>query len=312
MKANKASVVNGNSEARSQLRIGTITLLIVLSVIWGLAFVAIKLAVLQLSPVNLTLLRWFIASPGYLLLLAFIGKPKVKFDRSDLPRLVAISAANVPAYHLALNAAEETVSSGLASLLVALGPVFIVVLSFVMLREKITPRVVIALFLAVAGATVLSYGNLGATGSIIGPLEVVISALATAVFSVLSKPLVAKYGALHVAIWAGVIGTGMLLPLLSASFVTQVSKLSLLGWGSVLYLSLLSTVLGYSVYYTLVSRGTLSRLSIQLYLIPIVSVVGGIYILRESLTAYTILGGAATLGAIAIVSTRAKRNTKTD
>jgi drug/metabolite transporter (DMT)-like permease len=278
------------------------SLLIFLSLIWGVAFAAIRRADFELSPVNLTILRWLIAAAGYLAVLAFIGKPKTKFERTDLPRLLVISFANVPAYHLSLNFGETTVSSGLAGLLVSLGPVFITILSAYSLKEKVTSRVAAALVLALIGAAVLSIGDLslGSSG-IIGPLEIIVTAISYAIFSVLAEPLVKKYGALHVAIWAGVTGTVMLLPLLSGNFFVQVETLSMWGWISVLYLSIVSTVLGYLVYYTLVSRGAVSRLSIQLYLIPIVSVVGGILLLGETVTIYTVLGGAIMLSAITLV-----------
>ena len=48
--------------------------LVLLSVIWGMAFVAIKQADSVLSPVNLTLLRWFVASFFFLALLPVIGR----------------------------------------------------------------------------------------------------------------------------------------------------------------------------------------------------------------------------------------------
>ena len=279
------------------------SLLILLSLIWGAAFVAVRRADFELSPVNLTILRWAIAAAGYLCVLAFLGKPKTKFERKDLPRLLAISFANVPAYHLSLNFGETTVSAGLAGLLVSLGPVFITVFSAYSLKEKLSSRLILALILAIAGAAVLSIGDLSlGSGGILGPLEIIVTALAYAVFSVLAKPLVKKYGALHVAMWAGITGTAMLLPLISRNFFAQVATLSSVGWASVLYLSLISTVLGYSMYYTLVSRGTLSKLSIQLFLIPIVSVVAGILLLGETITIYTIIGGAITLSAIALVT----------
>ncbi|MDA4112188.1 MAG: DMT family transporter [Thaumarchaeota archaeon] len=278
------------------------SLLILLSLIWGIAFVAIRRADFELSPVNLAILRWLIASAGYLVILPLIGKPKMGFEKRDLPRLLAISAANVPAYHLSLNYAETTVSSGLAGLLISLGPVFVTILSVYSLKEKVTSRLLLALVLALLGVAVLSVGDLSlGTGGIIGPLEVVITALAYAIFSVLAKPLVKKYGALHVAIWTGVTGTVMLLPLISGNFLTQVSSLSEFGWISILYLSLLSTVLGYSMYYTLVSRTKISKLSIQLFLAPIVSVLGGIVLLGETVTIYTIVGGAIMLSAIRLV-----------
>jgi drug/metabolite transporter (DMT)-like permease len=254
----------------------------------------------------LALLRWFIASGGYLALAPFIGRPKTKFDTKDLPRLFVISLANVPGYHLAINYAETSVSAGLAGLLISLGPVFVVLFSSISLKEKIHSRIVFAILLALGGSVLLSLPNLGSgVSSLIGPLEVIIAAISYAVFGVLSKPLVHKYGPTFIAIWAGTIGTLTLLPLLSNSFKTQVASMSVLDWSSVLYLSLLSTVLGYTLYYTLVSRGSVSRLAIQLYLIPIVSVLGGIFLLGESISVFTVAGGSAMLVSIWF-ATRAK------
>ena len=282
-------------------------LIFLLSIIWGLAFVAIRRADYELSPVNLALVRWFISAAAYGLLLLFLGHPKTRLERKDVPRLLVVSFANVPLYHIALNYGETTVSSGLAGLLISLGPVFIAGLSSYMLKEKITRNISLALGIALLGAVVLSVGNLSTSG-LAGPAAVILSAVAYAIFSVLSKPLVKKYGALPVAMWAGLMGTAMLVPLISTSLVQQVESLSLLGWVSVLYLSLLSTVLGYSIFYTLVSRGAVSKLSIQLYLIPIVSVIGGVVILGESLSISTVIGGVMMLVAIAL-ATRTKSQT---
>jgi drug/metabolite transporter (DMT)-like permease len=278
-------------------------LLIILSVIWGLAFDAISVADSLLSPVNLTLLRWFIAAAGYLAILPILGKTKVKFETIDLPRLLVISFANVPLYHLSLNYGETSVSAGVAGLLVALGPIFIVLLSRVTLKEKIGTNLAIALVIATFGTVLLSVPDLtGNMGSLAGVFEVILTAIAYAIFAVLSKPLVTKYGPLPIAIRAGALGTVMLLPLLSSSFITQVSKLPPIGWVSVVYLSILSTVLGYSMFYTLVNRRTVSRLSIQLYLIPIISVIGGALLLNQGVNLYTIAGGAILLIAIAIAT----------
>ncbi len=281
------------------------SLLIVLSVIWGLAFVAIRVADTQLTPVNLTLIRWLIAGAGYLVLAPFFAKPEVKFEIKDLPRLLVISFANVPGYHLSLNYAEISISAGLAGLLISLGPVFIVLLSAISLKEKIGKRIILALLVASAGAAVLAISNFGSGSSFWGLFLVVLTAISYALFAVLSKPLVQKYGALPMAIWAGTIGTTMLLPLISNSFIAQLGTISNIGLLSVLYLSILSTVLGYMMYYTLVSRGALSKLSIQLYLIPVVSVIGGAILLQEQITIFTVIGGAALLLSVAL-ATRAK------
>lgn len=287
-------------------RLRTYFPLIGLSVIWGLAFVAIKRADYVLSPVNLALLRWFVSSAAYALLLLFIGRPKAPFDRRDLPRLLLVSFANVPLYHVALNFGETTVSSGLAGLLISTAPVFVAIFSSYSLQERISSSVVTALFVAICGAAILSAENFSGSG-FVGPAEIMVSAFAYALFTVASKPLVLKYGPLHTAIWAGISGTLMLLPLTTKSLFVQAEHLSTVGWFSVLYLALLSTVAGYSIFYTLVSRRAVSRLTIQLYLVPVVSVIGGAALLDESITPYTILGGAFLLTAVALATRPAKK-----
>lgn len=283
--------------------------LVVLSIIWGLAFVAIKQLEPFLSFVNLTLLRWLIASAGFLLLVPFLGRPKQKFERNDIPRFLLVAFANVVAYHLTLNASEGSISAGLAVLLVAIGPVFIMFLSWVFLGERHGRQLVVAVALALTGGAVLAAGSDFSAGgnTIPGILEAIGTAASYSVFAVFSKPLVQKYGARPLTIWAGMAGTVMLLPLLSGSFFSQVGDLPLSGWIFMLYLSVLSTVAGYMLFYTLVHRGVVSKLAIQLYLIPVVGVAGGVLILGEALTVYTIMGGFLLLLAVA-VSTRRKES----
>ena len=278
--------------------------LLILSVIWGLAFVAIKQVVTELSPVNLALLRWLVASVPFLILLPLIGRPKAKFERRDIPRLLIVALANVAGYHISLYYAETTLSTGLSALLTSFGPIFIAILSYFLLGEKAGKRVLIGLLLAIAGTAVLSTGSISFSdlSSYAGIIENLITALCYALFTVLAKPLVHKYGSASTTIMAGLVGTAMMLPLLSQSFFSQVSALSAQGWAGVLYLSLLSTVFGYLMFYALVSRGAVTRLSIQLYLIPLVSVIGGALLLNEPIVLSVAVGGGMMLLAVAIAT----------
>ncbi|MCL4336137.1 MAG: DMT family transporter [Candidatus Thermoplasmatota archaeon] len=282
------------------------TLLVFLSIIWGLAFVAIREAVLVLTPINLTLLRWIIASAGFLVILPFI-KAKMKFERKDIPKLLVMSLTNVAGYNIALNYAETSISAGLAALLISFGPVFITLLSAVTLKERIGIRIGLALLLAIIGTLFLSFTSIGPgyTG-ILGPVEVILAAVSYAIFTVVSKPLVHKYGALPVTIWMALAGTVMIIPLISPSFIYQVEVLPTIGWISVIYLAILSTVLGYSLFYVLVGRNLVSKLSVQLYIVPVVSVIGGAILLKEDVTAFTILGGAFLLAAVGLTTMKKK------
>jgi len=80
-------------------RIFTNSLVVILGVTWGLAFVAIRTADFQLSPINLTLLRWLIASAGFIALAPFFGRPKQPVQKHHIPRILAVFLASVTGYH---------------------------------------------------------------------------------------------------------------------------------------------------------------------------------------------------------------------
>src|SRR2546425_905825 len=201
------TVLEPETERRSlrDRRIFTNILVVILGVIWGLAFVAIRTADFQLSPVNLTILRWLIASVGFLTLAPFFGKPKQPVQRHHIPRILVVSLASVTGYHQSLNYAETIVSAGLAGLLISLGPIFVVVLSTI-------------------------------------------------------------------------------------------------AWLSVIYLALLSTVLANVILYLLIGNRSVSRLSIQLYIVPLVSLVGGIVLLGESVTVLTVFGAILMFTGVALAT----------
>lgn len=274
----------------------------VLSVIWGMAFVAIRRADFELSPVNLTILRWAIVSVSFLAIYRWVVKPKAKFESKDLPRLVVVALGNVVIYHLALNTAETTVDASLAGLLISLNPLMIVVLSAGVLHERISARFWAALTLGVLGAVVISSPDLSlGSAASTGPLLVVVAALSNATYTVASKPLVLKYGPFPVATWSALLGTAILVPLATPGLIAQAESLSVEGWTAVLYLALLSTVLTNLIYFSQVS-GSVSRLGIQLYLVPVVSAIGGVVLLQETLGPETLLGGALMLLAVALAT----------
>lgn len=290
-------------------------LTIVLCVIWGMAFVAISVGDQQLnlvtgdnfvkSAVDMALLRWLITSACFLLLYPFIGKPRVPFEIKDAPRLIVVALASVGIYHISLYYAEQTVTASLAGVLISLAPLFSVVFSTLLLGEKLGRRLVLGLALAFAGSAIISSPDLNFSSSApLGPPLVVISALASATFTVGSKPLVGKYGPNAMAVWAAVLGTVMLLPLASGGLFDVALRLPLAGWLPILYLSLLSTVVANLLFYTLLSRQSVSRLSVQLYLVPLVSVIGGVLLLANPLGPLLVGGGLVLLAGVALGTSR--------
>jgi drug/metabolite transporter (DMT)-like permease len=282
---------------------GPFVLLVVLSIIWGLAFVAIRRADFELAPVNLTLLRWLIVSAGFLAIYPFVIKPRAPLQRTDLPRLLLVSLTSVVIYHIALNTSETIVDASLAGLLISLAPLTVVLLSSLLLHEKIGGRLWVALVLAVAGAASISSPGFSASSTTLaGPLLVILAALASAATTLFSKPLAERYGPFPIAAWTAFLGTAMLAPFSSEGLIQQAASLSAYGWASVLYLAILSTVLANLIFFTLVSTQRLSRLGLQFFLVPLVSAVGGVLILQETLAVATLFGGGLILVAVGLAT----------
>jgi O-acetylserine/cysteine efflux transporter len=86
------------------------------------------------------------------------------------------------------------------------------------------------------------------------------------------------------------------------NFITQIQQLSTITWLSVIYLALLSTVLANVILYLLIGNRSVSRLSIQLYIVPLVSLVGGIALLGESATVLTVLGALLMFTGVALAT----------
>jgi O-acetylserine/cysteine efflux transporter len=62
-------------------------------------------------------------------------------------------------------------------------------------------------------------------------------------------------------------------------------------WSIVLYLALIMTVIGYSVWYHLLGSVDVSKISPFLMLLPVTSIIAGVTLLDEELTASMIIGG---------------------
>lgn len=104
-------------------------------ILWASAFVAIRAALKSFTVGELSVLRLVLASLVLLVLAPLVGL-RVPAP-ADLPR---IAASGMAAYQLLLNAGEQTITAGTASILVNTGPVFVALLAIRFLDERLTTR----------------------------------------------------------------------------------------------------------------------------------------------------------------------------
>jgi drug/metabolite transporter (DMT)-like permease len=170
----------------------TATAIAVTLLLWSSAFAGIKAGLVSYGPGELALLRFGTASVvlGLYALATRMRLPEAR----DLPRLAIAGFLGITTYHVALNFGEQSVSAGAASLIIAAGPMFTALLASVFLRERLTTWGWLGIAISFAGVALITLGE-GGDGLRFEPgtLLIMLSAVVTAAYFVVSKPLLARY-----------------------------------------------------------------------------------------------------------------------
>lgn len=272
---------------------------------WALAFPLIKIALEDLSFVSLTLLRFTVACSALLVLLGLQRRRFTPLRKRDVVPLFLLGFFGVMVYHLGLNYGEQYVSPGAASLIVATIPVFVVILAALFLNERITPRKIGGIGLSLTGLIILTVWGSQAiikVDYVLGALAVLLAAIMGAVYTVAGKRMLGRYSALSLTLYAMLLGSLGLLPLVRHSFVTQVASMSWETGVAVVFLGLVSTVVSYALWYMALEVKGASELSVYLYAIPVISTLVSYLLFGDPITPLFVVGGVLIILGVAIVN----------
>jgi drug/metabolite transporter (DMT)-like permease len=279
--------------------LGTFVVLALLVVFWASAFPAIKIGLAGLGPAHLTLARHLVASVAFLpFLLAFRGR--LLPQRRDLGRFVGIGAIGITTYHLALNFGEVHVSAGASSLIIATAPALTALVAWWLTGERL-PAVGwwgTAVALAGVALVVLGDGDVGFVHPAAG--LVLLSALATALFAVLQRPLLARYRPLEVTAyvtWGGTLPLLVFLP----GFAGALGEAGAPALLAALHLGVVPSAIAYTLFAIALSRASAPIVTSFLYLVPVVALLLSWWWLGEVPSAVTLAGGAVAVVGVALV-----------
>jgi len=208
---------------------------------------------------------------------------------------------------------EQYISSGLAAVLQAMIPIFGLVLAwFYLPAEKITWLKFGALTAGIIGVALIFIEQLQVNSfmAFVGCIAIVIGAYAAAHASILTK---AKGGGLHPAsLVFGQMICGVL-PIVLVALVTEGNPLKLhYSWTailSILYLSILGTIVTFWLYYWLLSKIESTKAMTIALVTPLIAVVCGSIVLGERLPPQTLFGGILILGSVGLIVFRKKLKT---
>ena len=283
-------------------------LLILVTLFWGNSFIAVKVIVRYVSPLELVTVRFVpVALIFAVLLLPTRGRQVWAMVRTDGWRLAFLGLTGAVLYNTFLGWGETRVAAGTASLIIALNPTFIYTLSILVLGERFLWRRALGLAVAFAGLFVIIRWGSGrpiALDDVGYALIVMLAPLNWAVYTISGKTVIARHPPLLVVgvamIFAGLFSLVFVRP----SLIAQLPTLPASFWWAVLFLAVPCTVFAFVVWFGALERMPAGRAAGFIYLVPMFAVTFSRWLLDEPVTPALLLGAAILIAGVYLVNRR--------
>ena len=269
-----------------------ILLALIVPITWGLGFTLAKVGMEQFPPLLIMSIRFGIAG----LVLVWFTKPPWGHMREIF--LVALIGSTIQ-YGLTYNGLKGIDASTAAILVQLEGPI-LALMGAILLKEKLGLMRILGMLLAFVGVFIIA-GEPRLEGHMNSVILLVAGSAVWAVAQIMISRLKNLSG-ITILAWVAIMATPQML---IGSFIIEdgqwqaISTASLIDWSIIFYLALIMTVVGYSVWYHLLSSVDVSKVSPFLMLLPITSIIAGMILLDEKLTIPMIIGGLLIMTGVA-------------
>ncbi len=275
--------------------------LLLLSLVWGSAFLFNRAVVQDISPLTVVAGRLMIAT--IVLVPAALITRSAMPPRASWPALAFMATFNNVVPFTLITAAQEHISSSLAATLIGTMPLFTLVVTWLFATEQPDLEKVAGLLIGFVGAVVLIGPDLRdfTDANTLGELAVLAASVCYAASTVVARQY-ARGEPLALAGGSMVIGAVMAAPLalifdgVPDADVSAKAALALLALGT------LSSGLAYIIFFTLVQRIAATEVAVVSYLIPIVATVLGWLVYDEKIGVNLFVGLALILAGVMTVN----------
>jgi drug/metabolite transporter (DMT)-like permease len=296
-------VVLASNKARS-LRVQVALAFFAIYIIWGSTYLAIRYAVETIPPLYTAGFRHLVA--GVILLLWCAWK-KLRPTRAQLRASIIIGALFFLGGHGALHWAEQRISSGLASLLIATEPIFVFLLVCAAERRwRMNARLLAGIVLGLGGVALLFGRNslMSGPGMMTAAVVTLLGALSWALGIVYSRK--SHLSGHPLLLSALSLISGSLLLLIAGTIAGEsrgfhFADVSHRSWMALAYLIVFGSVIAFTAYNWLLERYSATLVATHTYVNPIVAVLLGWLFANEAVTLNVLLAGAMVIGAVLLV-----------
>lgn len=282
-------------------------------IIWGSTYLAIRFAIETLPPFLMAGTRFLIS--GTLLYVIARARGAERPDRRNWIATAVIGALLLLGGNGGVVWAEQRVPSGLAALLVATVPVWMVTLEWLRGGTRPTRGVVAGLLLGMAGlAMLIGPGEFagGRGADTLGAIVLVGASLSWAIGSIYSRGAPLPKSPL-LTTGMEMLAGGVLLALLGLATGElgrlDVGAATAKSWLSLLYLILFGSLVGFTAYIWLLKVSTPAKVSTYAYVNPVVAVLLGWLFASEPLSLRMLLAAAVIIAGVALITITKKPQT---
>lgn len=281
--------------------------LITLALIWGASFLFIKVAVHDMSPAVLLLLRSVSGLVALAILVRAMGRPLLGEGwRSRIPSFAIMAVTNAVFPWIAIAWGEQHISSGLASILNSTTTLWIAVLIYwVMPSERPTLLNYAGVVVGFAGVVVLVTPELisgGLGGSFLGAVAVILAAVSYAANALYQRRKMRHVSVMEISIGQLIATVIFAIPIAAPTLPSMhVAPISL---GAVVALGAGGTGIAYLLYYYVMNSLGAVRASGVTLLVPVTAVVWGAVLLGERVTVPIVGGMVVILAGIVLTNMR--------
>jgi drug/metabolite transporter (DMT)-like permease len=278
---------------------------IAVTLIWSSTWLVIKVGEGSVPPIFGVAFRF-----GYAMIviaiISYFRKAKLLWDRNSVLLYFILGFFSFSIPYILVYEGEERISSGLTSIIFAVYPLVVAVIShFVLATERLTflkiSGILVGIFgLAVIFWTDLSQGGVATTGSIM----VVVSTMFQGASLVCVKKMGKHISPLTLNLGGMLVGNVVLICLAFALEDVSTVHLDVAGALSIVYLGTFGTVVAFVVYYWLLKRVDAVLLSLTTLVTPVLAVVLGVWLLHEAFSRRIYAGGFLVLLGILITNSR--------
>ncbi|WP_144901627.1 DMT family transporter [Halobellus captivus] len=278
---------------RSQFLPPDATLFVALATVWGLSFVAIEAGLAYVPPLYFAGVRYALAGVLVLAYAALTTDRVRPQGRTEWLNVAVVGVFLVGGYHAFLYVGQLSVPGPVAAVVVSLSPILTAALAATLLGDDLDWIAGVGFALGLVGvAIVADFEPANFLGSdLVGIAVLFVAAGIFALGSVLSTPLRTTLADVSMQGWAMLLGAAALF---AGSFARgeaiATTEWSPTALAALVYLTLVSGVIGFLVYFALHERIGPTESNMVSYFQPIVAALGAWLLFGQTVSATTVIG----------------------